>query len=211
MNTADEMRKFLDHWAIDGTVQEITTNYPDCICESASSSKTGHGPVINSEKLRYLVTSRSDIDYKREPKKPVSSKIFKRMFKDGMSVIRLDFASRMEINETAKNLHEYHTDKSGEYGGIIGVVDFVAKCIRFPDGGNLQCCCVLETPLLGKESHADVIHKTGNLVGNVQQNFRNKLFNSIGGLKAFKSAENVKDCDISDLIPEKKKQDMVNK
>ena len=70
------------------------------------------------------------------------------MFDNGLSVCRVDIATRDEVYVTAERLFGIMQRQYGHYGGIVGVLDFRCETVRrltYEDGGRLAC--VLETPL----------------------------------------------------------------
>ena len=199
----DKKRVYLDNWTGPNKVTQINHDYPNCACESASDSPIGFGKVVNSEKLRYLACSTSDIKQKSVCNFRITHAIFKRIFTSGVSVVRINHTSRKELNLTAKILYNYHNAKSGEAGGVVGVVDFSAKQVRVLDRYSNQICCVFETPLSERPSHADIICNQNNLSNFEKNGLMIDLFNQIGGENTFKIFQKINDFDISDYIPQK--------
>ena len=112
-------------------------------------------------------------------------------------------ASRNELNETAEILYNYHSQKSGDKGGIVGVIDFKANEIRFPDQSNDQLCCVLDTPIGRRHAHADIICNQNGLSEIEKNDLMKKLYNNIGGNEAFKKFTSVTDFEINNFVPQK--------
>lgn len=196
MTEGEKKRAYLDWWKEDGDVAHMATSFPHCGCESADAAPGGFGPIKDEERLRYFAVSRSDIDLKRSPKKSITSSIFKRCFKSGMSTCRLGYASRAELNFSAQILYEHQRHEHAEFGGVLGVVDFTAAAVRRPQEGLEQVCCVVDTPLSDRNAHADVV--SSNIVDEpeAQTSLRLLLFNAIGGVKAFCPVAEVTDCDL---------------
>ncbi|MFC5737730.1 hypothetical protein [Sinirhodobacter huangdaonensis] len=201
MTDDEHKRAYLDWWKENGDAAHMATSFPYCGCETADPVLGGFGPINDEERLRYFAVSRSDIDLKRSPKKSITSSIFKRCFKSGMSVCRLTHASRAELNFSAQILHEYQVREHGEFGGVLGVVDFAAVAARRPAGSIEQICCVVDTPLSERNAHADVVSSKIVDEPEVQTSLRLLLFNAIGGVKAFVPVAEVTDCDLLAFRP----------
>lgn len=201
MTEGEQKRAYLDWWKENGDVAHMATSFPLCGCESADAAPRGFGPIKDEERLRYFAVSRSDIDLKRSPKKSITPSIFKRCFKSGMSTCRLAYASRAELNFSAQILHEHQLKENGEFGGVLGVVDFTAGDVRRPEGTVEQVCCVVDTPLSQRTAHADVVSSKIVDEPEAQTSLRLLLFNAIGGAKAFVPVAEVKDCDLLAFKP----------
>lgn len=202
---ANKLRAYLDSWVGEGDAATIANDHPDCACENASPSPSGFGQISDDETLRYFVTSRSDIDLKRAPKKGITSAIFNRIFKRGVSTARASKADRTELELTAALLHENQVQQCGEYGGIMGIVDFAAGAVRFPHPTKERTCCALETPLEERPAHADLVASQGAPEPEVQKAIKLLLFNAIGGASAYRPVDAVTDCDLMPYLPEKLK------
>lgn len=203
MTEEEKRRAYLNWWTENGTASDMAATHPNCACESAIATADGFGPVEGSEIIRYFVASRSDIDLKRSPRKGVTSAIFNRAFNRGVSTARLRHASRDELNLTARLLFDHQVRECGEYGGILGVVDFHAAAVRQVPNFDFQLCCVLDTPLDGRMSHADVVSSIGDVEPEEKKGIKLALFNAVGGAAAFKRADEIADCDLADMRPAK--------
>ncbi len=201
MTEGEKKRVYLDWWKHNGDVVDMAGSFPECGCESADSSAYGFGPIVDEERLRYFAVTRSDIDMKRSRNKQITSSIFKRCFKSGVSTCRLAYASREELNLSAKILHEFQVRENGEFGGVMGVVDFLASAVRRPNADAGQVCCVFDTPLDGRNAHADILSSKVINDPEIQTSLRLALFNSIGGTRAFTPASEVTDCDLQQFVP----------
>jgi len=147
--TAEEIRNALDEFSTgDLDVEGLAAAHPDCACEAAAPVTGSHGPVTGDETLRFFLASRSDVDGKRASQlksRPFKVASLKKAYSVGLSVCRLSRTNRRELEHTAHLLHEIQSAKDGEYGGVLGVVDFPVEAVR-------QCpnpaaaMCVLETP-----------------------------------------------------------------
>lgn len=200
---SQKKRKFLDNWAAsDGHVDVVAEAYPKCSCEDAAPCDSGHGPIADDETLRYFVTSRSDVNLKAKKKK-ISSAIFARIFKHGVSVVRVDKAQESEVETTAEIQHKNQAEQWGEYGGVIGVVDFKASKVRrnFDDGSRL--CCVLDTPIKpDRLAHADLVSSAANLEPEHQKSVKLILFNQIQGINSFVPSADLRDCNLIRFLPD---------
>lgn len=203
MANNDEMRAYLDWWIFNGSASDMAAAHPSCACEAATPTNGGFGPVADCEIIRYFVVSRSDLDLKRAPNKGITSAIFNRAFNKGVSTARLQYASRDELNSTASILYEIQVEEAAEYGGIMGVLDFRAAAVRRVANFDFQLCCVLDTPLEGRSSHADVVISIGDVDPETKKGIKLALFNAVGGASAFKRGHEVADCDIHELRPSK--------
>ena len=116
---------------------KINLDYPNCACETTTATQTGFGHFLDTEILRYLACSTSDVRQKTISKFRVTPKIFGRIFTKGVSIIRMLYTSKSELNQTAEILFNIHQKQSGEKESVLGVVDFVAKDVRFPLGENV--------------------------------------------------------------------------
>lgn len=203
MTDGKQKRTYLDWWKEkeNGDVADMTAAYPGCVCETADPTADGFGPIQDDERLRYFVVSRSDIDLKRGPNRQITDAIFKRCFKKGMSTARLCYATRKELNLSAKILYNHQVSTDVKYGGVLGAIDFLASKVRFPSGNSCQVCCVVDTPLKGRPAHADIVSSKSNLMPAALTSLRLILFNAIGGAKAFVPAKDVKDCDLECYRP----------
>ena len=203
MTENDKKRVYLDNWTGPNKVTQINIDYPNCACESATGSPDGFGQVIDFEVLRYIVCSTSDVKQKTISNFRISHAIFKRIFTSGVSVVRINHASKPELNLTAEILYKFHNKKSGDSGGVVGTVEFTTKKIRMLTQNNTQICCVFETPMHERPSHADIICNKNNL-SNIEKNaLMINLFNQIGGESAFKRFHEIQDFDIIDFVPKK--------
>ncbi len=126
MTENDKKREYLDNWTGPNKVTQINIDYPNCACETATDSPNGFGRVIDSEILRYFACSTSDINQKTVSNFRISHAIFKRIFTSGVSVVRINHSTKKELNLTAEILYNYHSAKSRDAGGVVGVVDFTA-------------------------------------------------------------------------------------
>ncbi len=207
ISEAEQKRIYLNWWCENGSLSEISRDYPDCVCETAKPVECGFGQVRDEEKLRYFASSTSDINYKKQPNKEIGSEIFSRIFVSGVSVVRLDFAERSELNLTAQILYNFQVERNPSHGGIVGVVDFQAKEVRFPINLQLQTCCVLDTPIQERMSHADIISNSNEIDKSKQNQIKRHLFNSIGGKNAFKLSQDVSDTDLSQMVPKMRKKE----
>ncbi len=166
------------------------------MCERAQRTEDGHGYVSDDEVLWHFVTSTSGVDAKKPVLRP---KVLDRVFSSGLSTVRYCRVTDQELDETAREQFDYHSAKNEEFGGLLGVLSFTASKVRSVSSSNLQpYCCVLDTPTESKKCHADVVfaHVEESVAGNDGvKEFRTaqrvKLFNAIGGLKAFISADEI--------------------
>ncbi|BDW98098.1 hypothetical protein MACH10_37830 [Thalassospira tepidiphila] len=207
-SAADEKRKFLDKWIESkGTASDLASRYPDCACEQATASpKNGLGPVEDTEILRYFYVSRSDGDLKSRKRLQPTPRMFDRAFKGGMSVVRLQHASREEVYHTADELSGYQKSLYGnEFGGILGVADFSALAMRIEYETEQRMCCVLDTPLDNKPSHADVVYNLPDIPREDQPDIRNRIFNSAKIPECYKTVDDVEDVDLKPFLPSKLK------
>lgn len=205
---AIEKREYLDYWSTERQhVDQLANRYPGCSCEDAATAEGGHGPVDDTEILRYFVMSRFDQDLakgKRSWRPAVLSKIFKK----GLSVCRLNRATREEVEYTASILHENAVQKDLEHGGVVAVLDFPCSAVRALREEGERLCCVVDTPLdplpgggFRRPSHADVVHS--GVITDDQQKIlmRLKIYNGINAEQNTTPAPDVKDCDLSPFIP----------
>jgi hypothetical protein len=210
--TASHHRALLDQFsesAID--VDQLAAAAPNCACEAASSPEFGCGQVEDGEQVRFFICSRSDVDLKNKPKlvhtRPFTTASLKKAYKDGLSVCRLNHATRPELNYTANMLFEIHVRKDAQYGGVLGVLDFSVDLVRRPPG-NIDRMCVLETPEDPKPdggffrpSHADVVFSISGLDAVRQKENRDIFHNVLVKSGIQKRSEDVSDCDIIDFLP----------
>ena len=203
MTDGEKKREYLDNWSGLDKVEKINNDYPNCGCESAAATQNGHGSIENCEILRYLACTTSDIKQKTVSNFRITPAIFSRIFTKGVSIIRMDYATFDELNLTAKIQYDIHShsDKSGDNGGVVGVVDFTAKDIRFPKGNDKQVCCIFDTPANNRISHADIICSLNNLSDIKKNRIMMDLFKKIGGESAFTVYTCVVDFKIDDYIP----------
>jgi hypothetical protein len=202
--TREEKRAYLDGWVGKGNADTMSRDHPNCRCEDAAPSSGGHGPVEDAERLRFFVTSRTDIDLKRRPNKPITPAILSRMFEQGKSSYRLEKAGREELEFGASLLYEYFSEKEGENGGILGVVDFAAELVRCTEEGA-RACCVFDTPIHPERpSHADIVYAAGKPEDEEdRRKARDAVFNRIGGTSAFVKSADVTDCNLLRYLPAK--------
>ena len=205
---AEQKRIYLNWWSEHGNLKEISSDFSNCSCESAEPVSGEFGQVKNNEQLRYFVTSTSDINYKKQPNKEIGPEIFSRIFARGMSVVRLNFAERQELNQTAQILFDFQIERNPDHGGIVGVVDFQTIDVRFPKNLHDQVCCVLDTHIQEEMSHADIISNINETDKFKQIQIKRYLFDCIGGKNIFKPSHKVSDCDLSQMAPRMRKKEM---
>ncbi len=210
--TAEEKRKLLDEFCggkLD--VEELAEKAPECGCESAATVAGGHGPISDDELLRLFLTSRVDLDIKDRPsfvnRRPFKPVHLKKAYKTGLSVYRLAHASRDEIKLAAQILYKNRSEKEGDYGGILGVVDFPAKAVR-NCAKEITPMCVLDTPLdsdgnngFRRPSHADITNSKPGMSPEQQKISREIIFNNIQQLMTQTNADDLRDCDIREYLP----------
>ena len=188
----------------------MAVSFPRCACEEAFNEKGSHGPVADDEIIRLFLTSRSDIDAKKSTQ--LASRTFKasslqKAYKNGLSAYRLSFASKGELEIAAKILFDGKVEKDGEYGGVLGVMDFPVSCVRVsPDG--TPPFCVFDTPLdrikrgeFRRPSHCDVANSQPFENNEDKVAARRIMFNQIKAAGNMTRAEDVQDCDISQFLP----------
>ncbi|MEM8541738.1 MAG: hypothetical protein AAGF25_12360 [Pseudomonadota bacterium] len=119
-------------------------------------------------------------------------------------------ATNDEVHYTAAMLSKIMKSMYGEYGGIVGVLDFrcsVVRHLEHEDGGRLAC--VLETPLDAIEcggyrrpSHADIVYAREHCQD--EQATRVKIFNAIAiaGNQPFTRLEDVDGGQLSEYLPD---------
>lgn len=209
MASGAEMRKYLDEWsAKGGTSGEAADAYPDCGCEAASPHPGGLGPVGDDEMLRHLIASRSQVDLKRPNK--ASSKFtharMSRIFDSGLSVFRYESADAKELEFGAREVYQSALKRDPtdtQYSGICGVLDFPAGSARWDIQGHSRLCCVFETPLDERPSHADIVyHRAKPDDPEEALEIKAKLLAQIGGNAAIKGADTVAECDLVQFLPE---------
>lgn len=208
-----EKRKALDKFCIgDISVDELADEYPDCACERAESPENSPGPVMDEERLRYFLTSTSDIDGKRATqlqKRPFKVKSLKRAFTTGLSVCRLAHASSDELELTASKLHQFQFQKNENAGGVLATLDFSAGLVRAPiDKDAAKGFCVLETPLDQKDdgtferpSHADIVNSLNGLTDEQKKTTLDLMYNRMVKDGVQTKAEEVADCDLKPFLP----------
>ena len=113
--------------------------------------------VADNEVLRYFDLSRSDVDLKDKWEIRVTPKIFSRIFKSGVFTIRLNYTTPEELRTVTEISHEEMSSNSECYGGVLGVVDFIAKDVHNLPNKNGKVCCVLDKPNEENLAHADVV------------------------------------------------------
>jgi hypothetical protein len=193
-------------------VEEVAIKFPGCACESAYSPVGSHGPVANHELLRYFLASTSDIDASKpthRKKRAFRVQSLGRAYKNGLSVCRLDYSDRSELELTAKMLYDHQVGQTGEFGGILGVVDFPASAVRCTlDGSDAIPLCVLETPLdqngadgFDRPSHADLVNSQANLTDEDRIASRSIIYNQIKAQGNQTDPEFVTDCNLVQFLP----------
>ena len=187
MTEDDKKRKYLDNWSGTDKVIKINLDYPNCACETATATQTGFGYIFDTEVLRYMVCSTSDVRQNTVSKFRITPKIFGRIFTKGVSIVRMHHTTKRELNHTAEILFNIHQKQSGEKGGVVGIVDFVAKDVRYPLGDNVRKCCVLDTPQEDRPTHSDIICSINSLSDIEKNELMSEMFNKIGGDEAFKN------------------------
>jgi len=205
------MRKVLDKFcAKELNVEELAAAYPSCACEQAESPFGCPGRVMPEEVLRLFLTSPSHLRVKKPT--DLNKRKFKvadlaRAYKVGLSVVRLNHASNEELIYTAKKLHEIQVDLNGDKGGLVGAVDFPVEAVRACSTPHVPMCAH-ETPLdytkaAGhlRPSHCDVVNSKAGMSDEEQKASREVIYNQIIRQGAVKNIEDVKDLDISGLIP----------
>ena len=210
--TAEEKRKLIEEFSAGClTVEELAEATPGCACESAALVAGSYGPVSDAETLRFFLTSRSDVDVKKASQlknRPFKVTSLKKAYTVGLSVCRLTHATCEELEYTAGKLHDIQSENHGEYGGVVGVVDFPVKAVRrCPE--PIAPMCVLETPLdanpeggFCRPSHADVVNSKSGMTEEEKKSSREIIYNSICELGVQTRSENVADCDLHRFLPE---------
>jgi len=209
---AEEKREALDNFSrgcVD--VEGLANAHPGCACESAATVVGGHGQIGNNEILRFFLTSRSDIDGKKASRlaeRRFRARSLTKAYTQGLSVCRLSYACRCELNYTAKILHEIMIEKDGKFGGILGVVDFPAAAVRQCPAETVPMC-VHETPLdpnpnggFFRPSHADIVNSQVGMTDEEKKKSREIVFNQIHEQKIQKKSEDITDCDLCIFLPE---------
>ena len=191
-------------------VEELARRHPNCGCEEATSSKGSPGPVQLDENVRLFLTSRSDIEGKRKAqreKRPFRALSLQKAFSNGLSVVRLWYADRDELEYTASLLHAFQSKRDSKHGGVLAVVDFPVKAVR--DCADPEArMCVFETPLekngqasFKRPSHADVAHSLGGLPDHSKKAKRDIIYNQIIEHGIQKNAEDVEGCNLAQFLP----------
>lgn len=209
--SAEQKRELIEEFSAGRlTVEDLAEAMPECACEGAAPVEGSPGPVSDDETLRFFLTSRSDVDGKRESqlkKRPFKAAALKKAYTVGLSVSRLEHASREELEYTAGLLHGIQVEKSGEYGGVVGVVDFTAKAVRQGSEPSVPMC-VLETPLdknleggLSRPSHADVVNSKAGMTEEEKKSSREIIYNAICQIAAKVRSEDVADCNLLEFLP----------
>lgn len=189
-------------------VGELIQLHPACACEKAISPDGSHGPVQNNELLRFFITSRSDVDLKRQPglatNRPFKVASLKKAYSNGLSVCRVEHASEKEVVHTAKLIYDNQVANDKTYGGLIAVVDFPADAVRSCPAGVLPMC-VHETPLdpdevgdYSRPSHADIVSSAEGASDVERKHSREAIYNQIQELAQHIAIEDV---DIPNLEP----------
>lgn len=184
---SEEMRDYLNDWPNGkNSVDVLADKYPNCACENAAVPPGGHGPVQSDETLRFFIPSRTTFDakYPAKTKSTFNPTKLSRLFSEGLSLCRVIHASEQEVFNTAKNLHAVHFKSDNNFGGLMGVVDFVfEKILALKDCDDVRYACVIETPIgeptepIGfKPSHADMVASRPNCD---KQVVRSLVFNAI--------------------------------
>lgn len=191
-------------------VDELARRHPGCACEMASSPDGSPGPVRSCEVIRLFLTSRSDIDGTRaalRQSRPFKANSLQKAFTKGLSVVRLANADRTELEYTASLLHAFQVKKSGDFGGVLAVIDFPVEAVRDCEDQDAKMC-VLETPLerdiSGKflrPSHADVVYSYSNIPDEVKKAKRDVIYNQIIEQGTQLKAEDVTECDLAQFLP----------
>ena len=192
-------------------VEKLAEAAPECGCELACSIEGSPGPVTDGETLRFFITSRSDVDLKKQPalleSRPFRPKDLKKAYTVGLSVCRLSYATRQEQEYTAGMLFSIQSSNNGDYGGILAVMDFSADAVRVSDGTFFPLC-VLETPsddqsngTFLRPSHADIVNSVHGMTDIQKAESRTKLHNQIiqNGTKT--ALEDVHDCELAQFLP----------
>lgn len=202
MSSPEEKRKFLDEWADSPDADQAAEAYPDCGCEDAAPCDGGHGPIADDETLRYFVTSHSE-SYVKSKKPKLSPTIFARIFREGLSVVRIDKAQKAEVEATAAIQYENKVAYNGEYGGVLGVIDFKASQARRDSNDNSRLCCVLDTPIKPERlAHADLVSSLPKLGDEEKTSLKRILFNQIHVRSSYVPSVNIDDCELSKFLPE---------
>lgn len=208
----DPKRKDLNRFCTgEINTDELALLYPSCACESASSPAGSFGHVLNQERVRFFLLSRSDVDGKREPAKlasrPFRPTQLKKAERDGVSVCRLTHASRAELELTAEMLHGLMVGQYAEYGGILGVVDFPVSAVRVCPGEHSPLC-VFETPLdpipaggFRRPSHADLVNSKVGMTEEEKLKNRAIIHNQIVAQGTQTRSEQVTDSDVARYLP----------
>lgn len=211
----NERRLLIDFVAGKVDVEGLATIAPNCRCEAAAPVLGGHGRVRDEEVLRMFLVSRSDIDLNVAPERlknlvrnrPFKAHSLKRAYKDGMSVYRMHHASPKEIEYAARILFDIAVKSSGEHGGVLGIIDFPAASVRYPQAGGTPMC-VLDTPedlepsgVYLRPSHADVVNSQSGMSADQLSAARSLLYNQIVRVGQKINAEAVADCDLSPFLP----------
>ena len=169
MVSTSDKRKALSAWSLlHGEYSVLCERYPGCACEDAEEIPGTHGPVDDDERIVYVVRSKFDIDLKRE-KLPIGKRCLVKLFKTGLSHIRLEKVTDEELSDTMQTLYESALNQSDEYGGIVGIVETNASTWRSVLHEERRLCCVYDTPAdqnedlrFGRPAHCDVIFSSAD-------------------------------------------------
>lgn len=191
-------------------VEKLAEMYPSCACEQSESPVGSPGKVMPEEVLRLFLTAPSHLKVKKPA--DLNKRKFKvadltRAYKVGLSVVRLNHASAKELIYTAEKLYEIQANANGEKGGLVGAVDFPVEAVRACSIPHVSMC-VHETPLdyidatgYLRPSHGDVVNSMAGMSDEEQKASREVIYNQIIEQGAVKHIEDVKNFDMSGLIP----------
>lgn len=132
----------------------------------------------------------------------ITHAIFNRAFSDGASSYRIEKADSQELELAARVLYGEAMKNDPHYGGIVGVLDFEARLVRYDVANtDTRLLCVLDTPLPQRLSHCDLVVSANTEFEPEQKTaFKAQLFNQVKA-NQFVSADQVTDCNLLDLLP----------
>ncbi len=192
-------------------VEELARRHPLCACENAVSPNGSPGPVQAGEIIRLFLMSRSDINGEKanlRQRRPFKAGSLERAFTRGLSVVRLTHADQEELEYTASKLHAFQFEKSEKFGGVLAVMDFPVEAVRDSEDAEARMC-VLETPLdcdaSGKflrPSHADVVYSRSGIPDELKKAKREVIYNQIVQKGRQLNAEDVRDCNLAQFLPQ---------